>query len=183
MLLRNLLLLFLLSFAWTACGQEQVTLLEQVKQRKIPKEKLTIKIRKKARLLEVYYQEEKLVAYPCVFGFAPEGDKMQEGDGKTPEGNFGIRSMYPHRSWTYFIWIDYPNKTSWARFKKRKAAGTIGNKATIGGEIGIHGVPEGADDWIDQQTDWTLGCISLKTAAIKDLYQSISTKTKIVIVP
>ena len=153
-------------------------LLEQVKQRKLAKSKLFIKIYKKARKLEVHYNGEKLVSYPCVFGFDPKGDKMKEGDGRTPEGKYGIRSMYPHRSWSYFIWVDYPNKTSWERFNKRKKEGTIAKGDRIGGEIGIHGVPEGGDYMIDSQTDWTLGCISLKTAHITDLYKSISKESK-----
>lgn len=155
------------------------TLLQLVEERKIPKSKLRILIYKAQRKMEVYYLQEKLITYPCVLGFAPEGDKMHEGDGKTPEGKFGIRSMYAHKSWTYFIWIDYPNGTSWARFKERKKNGTIAKSARIGGEIGIHGVPDGSDDLIDTKTDWTLGCISLKTSHIKDLYLSISKESKI----
>lgn len=160
-------------------AEESQSLLEQVEKRKIPKKQLRILIYKAQRKMEVYYLKEKLVSYPCVLGFAPDGDKMQEGDGKTPEGKFGIRSMYAHKSWSYFIWVDYPNATSWSRFNERKKKGTLDKKAKIGGEIGIHGVPEGSDDLIDSKTDWTLGCISLKTADIKDLYKSISKDTKI----
>ena len=161
----------------------QSNLQEIVRSRKIPKNELKIKIDKSAYSLAVYYKEEKLILYPCVFGFNPVDDKHQEGDGCTPEGIFGIRSKYAHGSWTYFIWIDYPNKESWRRFNARKANGTIDKDARIGGEIGIHGVPEGMDEAIDERTNWTLGCISLKTAHITDLYKSIGDGTKIEIVP
>ena len=159
------------------------TLLEQVKEQKVPKNQLKIKIYKANRRMEVYFKDKRLVTYPCVLGFAPEGDKMMEGDGKTPEGKFGIRSMYAHKNWSYFIWVDYPNGTSWERFKSRKKKGIISKSAKIGGEIGIHGVPDGSDNLIDSKTDWTLGCISLKTAHIKDLYLSISQDSKIEIYP
>lgn len=123
-----------------------------------------------------------LISYPCVFGFNEVDDKRQEGDGCTPEGNFGIRSKYAHKSWKYFIWIDYPTKDSWSKFKASKANGEIESSATIGGEIGIHGVPKGSDGMIADKTNWTLGCISLTNKDIEDLYKSIVNSTKILIV-
>lgn len=150
-----------------------------VESRKIPKRELRIVIYKADRKLSVYHQDELLITYPCVLGFAPSGDKMQQGDGKTPEGKFKIRSMYPHRSWSYFIWFDYPNDVSRQRFEQRKAKGTIPKSAKIGGEVGIHGVPEGNNDLIEKSVDWTLGCISLTTENITDLYQSIGIETSI----
>lgn len=158
------------------------TLLEQVTERKLDKKDLKIYIQKAKRALSVKYKTETLISYPCVLGFAPLGDKMKEGDGKTPEGNFAIKSMYPHKSWSFFIWFDYPNAESKKRFEERKKSGKISKTAKIGGEVGIHGVPAGYDNAIDEKNDWTLGCISLKTAHITDLYNSISSKTKIEIV-
>lgn len=157
-------------------------LTEIIASRGIPKSQLKIKIDKTAYSLSVQYKDETLITYPCVFGFNAVDDKAQEGDGCTPEGTFGIRSMYAHKSWKYFIWIDYPNEESWSRFKRRKANGEIEQSATIGGEVGIHGVPEGSDSMIDNQVNWTLGCISLKNAHIEDLYKSISKSVKVEIV-
>lgn len=148
----------------------------------ISKSELVIKIDKSAYKLKVLHKDTLLKSYPCVFGFNAIDDKHQEGDGCTPEGEFGIRSMYAHSSWKYFIWIDYPNKESWRRFNQRKKEGVIGSSATIGGEIGIHGVPDGMDDMIDDKENWTLGCISLKNSDITDLYKSINKNTKILIV-
>lgn len=144
---------------------------------------LKILIDKSAYTLQVYHKDSLLITYPCVFGFNEVDDKHQEGDGCTPEGEFGIRSMYPHKNWSYFIWVDYPNKESWRRFNKRRADGTIEAGGTIGGEIGIHGVPEGSDDLISSRTNWTLGCISLTNADVTDLYKSINKTTTMVIVP
>ena len=133
--------------------------------------------------LSVLHQDKKLITYPCVFGFDPVNDKAREGDGCTPEGTFKIRSMYAHKSWSYFIWIDYPNASSWEKFKQRKASGKIPKNATIGGEVGIHGVPEGRDDLIKSKTNWTLGCISLKNKDITDLFKSIGNTTIMKIQP
>ena len=156
---------------------------EQMRLNSFSSKNLKILIDKSEYTLSVLHKDSVLIVYPCVFGFDPVSDKMQEGDGATPEGEFGIRSMYPHKSWSYFIWIDYPNEESWRRFRKRKADGTIEQSATIGGEVGLHGVPGTADEMIADKTNWTLGCISLTTADITDLYKSISTSTKIEIVP
>lgn len=179
--MRHLLLILLIGIA--SFTQAQKSLQETVRSRNIPKNELKILIDKSAYTLSVYHKQDKLITYPCVFGFNPVDDKHQEGDGCTPEGTFGIRSKYAHGSWSYFIWVDYPNKESWRRFNERKAQGKIDKNARIGGEIGIHGVPEGMDDLIDERTNWTLGCISLKTADITDLYKSIGDGTKIEIVP
>lgn len=178
--MKNILLVIVLS-SYAVFGQK--SLQNIVQERKIPKSELKIFIDKSDYQLSVFYKQEKLITYPCVFGFNAVDDKHQEGDGCTPEGTFGIRSKYAHRSWSYFIWIDYPNKESWRRFNARKANGTIEKSATIGGEVGIHGVPAGMDDLISKRQNWTLGCISLTTAAITDLYKSIGDGTKIEIVP
>ena len=155
------------------------TLKQIVVSRKIKSSELNIIVYKSKRMLAVYFKDEKLIEYPCVLGFDPTGDKMQEGDGKTPEGKFKIKSMYAHKSWSYFIWFDYPNKTSYSRFEDRKKKGIISSTAKIGGQVGIHGVPKGNDEIIEKKIDWTLGCISLSTKNITDLFQSIGTETSI----
>lgn len=158
------------------------TLKEIVSTRKILPKDLKILVKKSERVVEVFFKDELLIQYPCVLGFDPVGDKMQEGDGKTPEGKFKIKAMYPHKSWSYFIWFDYPNQTSYQRFKDRKANKTIPSTAKIGGEVGFHGVPEKNDEIIEKKIDWTLGCISLSTKDITDLYQSIGLETTIEII-
>lgn len=161
----------------------EVKLVDILRTQNIRKRDLTIYIDKSAYYLAVKHADTVLIKYPCVFGFNEVDDKAMEGDGCTPEGTFGIRSMYPHKSWKYFIWIDYPNAESWRRFKRRKADGDIPQEATIGGEVGIHGVPDGMDAMIDNKNNWTLGCISLKNKHIADLYKSITQEVKVEIVP
>ncbi|MFT5778357.1 MAG: murein L,D-transpeptidase YafK [Crocinitomicaceae bacterium] len=161
----------------------KVSLQEITRNGKFLKKDLLILIDKSEYTLKVFHKDSLLITYPCVYGFNAIDDKHQEGDGCTPEGEFKIRSMYAHASWKYFIWVDYPNKESWRRFKERKANGDIEPSGTIGGEIGIHGVPEGMDDLISSKRNWTLGCISLTRADVTDLYKSINTTTTMKIVP
>jgi len=115
-----------------------------------------------------------LKSYPVVFGFNPTDDKLREGDGCTPEGKIKIRAKYPHKSWSKFIWIDYPNETSRKKHNNAVQKGIIPHDSNIGGEIGIHGVPAGADIIIDEKNNWTLGCISLKNKDIDELYNFIT---------
>lgn len=125
-----------------------------------------------------------LKSYPCVLGEKPEGDKFHQGDRKTPEGRFTFRSKRVHASWHKFIWVDYPNDESWRRYNERKRQGLIPAGKDIGGEIGIHGVPDGMDHWIDAGTDWTWGCIALRNADVDEIYPYIiAGKTVMEVVP
>jgi L,D-transpeptidase catalytic domain len=139
---------------------------------------------KSDREFHVYAGERLLKTYICVLGENPVGDKFHQGDRKTPEGTFTFRSKRVHNAWHKFIWVDYPNAESWRRYKERKAQGLIPAGKDIGGEIGIHGVPEGKDHWIDTGQDWTWGCIGLKNADVDEIYPYIRPeRTVLVIVP
>lgn len=143
---------------------------------------LVIHIDKSDYTLSVLYKDSVLKTYPVVFGGNPVDDKLREGDQCTPEGKFKMISKRVHPNWSRFIWFDYPNQSSWVKHKAAKASGKIPKSARIGGEVGIHGLPEG-DDWaIDQKINWTLGCISLKNDDVIELYEFIGKNTVIEIV-
>jgi len=135
---------------------------------------LHLRVLKGRRTLQVVADDRVLKEYPCVLGQVPEGDKEMQGDRRTPEGEFTFRDKYPHREWHRFVWIDYPNAESRRRFAERKRTGIIPASASIGGEIGIHGVPDGMDHWIAQGQDWTLGCIALRNADLDEIYPTIT---------
>ncbi len=139
-------------------------------------------VNKSDYLLSVYIDSQILKSYPVVLGFNPFDDKMKEGDGCTPEGTFELIDLYPHAKWSKFMWIGYPNDESWRKFEANKAVGLIADSDKIGGEIGIHGVPEGMDALIDVGKNWTLGCISLKNKDVDEIYTVCKKSTKVVIV-
>ncbi|MEX0967197.1 MAG: L,D-transpeptidase [Bacteroidia bacterium] len=147
----------------------------------VDKTKTWIHISKSKRVLALMEDTHLLKRYPVVLGFNPTDDKLREGDGCTPEGTFKIRDLYPHRSWSKFIWIDYPNDASWEKHEAAKAGGSIPAESAIGGEVGIHGVPAGSDFLITMKEDWTLGCISLKNDDVDELYKYVQQGTTIVI--
>lgn len=134
------------------------------------KSELRIVISKSNYLLCIVKGNLIVKSYPVVFGFNAVDDKLREGDGATPEGVFKVRALYPHKSWSKFIWFDYPNDASWVKHNKAKEQGKISASSKIGGEVGIHGVPKDSDYAIDEKQNWTLGCISLKNKDIDEVY-------------
>lgn len=141
--------------------------------------KISILIDKSDYQLHIYTADTLVKTYPVVLGGNPIDDKLREGDMCTPEGSFKIVSKYPHGSWSKFIWINYPTADSWRKHKKAKADGIIPKNATIGGEIGIHGVPKGTDVMIKTRVNWTLGCISLTNIDVNEIYPFIDKNTVI----
>jgi murein L,D-transpeptidase YafK len=128
------------------------------------------------------FEGEKIVAtFDVVFGNDNLGDKMVQGDRKTPEGTFHISYMRKHEKWDRFMLLDYPTKEDIAKFNDRKAKGLIPANAKIGGDIGIHGTWPKEDYAIDRKYNWTLGCVSMKNDDVEDLYNNVVVGTKVII--
>ena len=131
--------------------------------------------------LQVYDDEGWYATYPVVFGNKDLGDKLMEGDKRTPEGTFKIISKRPHEKWHKMLMLDYPTKESWARFNQRKADGQIPRSAKIGGGIAIHGTWPNDDLVVDDFTNWTQGCIALKNEDLDELEAFLPIGTKVMI--
>jgi murein L,D-transpeptidase YafK len=131
--------------------------------------------------LSVYDSKGWYATYPVVFGNDPMKDKRMEGDKYTPEGNFKIVAKKPHDKWSRFLLIDYPNQESLAKFNERKQKGEIPKTAKPGGGVGIHGTWPKDDYMIDRYNNWTLGCISLKNADVKEIYGYVPVGTPVTI--
>jgi murein L,D-transpeptidase YafK len=149
---------------------------------KIDKNKISLLAEKSRYRLTVYYEQKPVKSYPFVLGANPVDDKLREGDGCTPEGSFKIKSRYVHPHWSKFLWLNYPTIESWKKYTKAKVAGKLGIADSIGGQIGIHGVPNNADSLIDKKENWTTGCISLKNKDINELYDIVKDGTVVEIV-
>jgi murein L,D-transpeptidase YafK len=145
----------------------------------LDKKNVKLHISKSEYKLTVIYRQKKIKEYPIVLGGDPVNDKLREGDKRTPEGTFKIKTLYPHRAWSKFIWIDYPTSASWQKHQQAKRAGKIKLNDRIGGEVGIHGVPDGRDSLIDDRINWTLGCISLKQKDINEIFSVVQVGTAI----
>lgn len=131
--------------------------------------------------LNVYDAEGWLITFPVVFGNKNQGDKLIQGDRKTPEGTFTIIHKRVHNKWSRYMGIDYPTQEDIDKFNMRKQQGLIPYSARIGGDIGIHGTWPREGYAVDQYQNWTEGCISLKNEHIKQLYNMVPLGTRVII--
>ncbi len=131
--------------------------------------------------LKVYDDEGWYATYPVVFGGKDLGDKMREGDRKTPDGNFKVILKKIHPQWGPELLLDYPNDISIQKFNDRRAKGLIPKNARIGNGIAIHATRPQEEWTIDQYYNWTDGCISVKYTEMKDLYSYIPVGTPVTI--
>ncbi|WP_245912048.1 L,D-transpeptidase family protein [Brunnivagina elsteri] len=149
----------------------------------IDKSKTSILIEKSQHRLTLYYKKKPIKSYTVVFGKNSQGDKFYEGDYRTPEGILRIKDLYPHPKWSKFMWLDYPNTASWKKHLQEKTQGYINFFLPIGGEVGIHGVPQGSDEIIDKRENWTWGCPSLKNKDVDEIYEVVQKRTLVEILP
>jgi len=181
----SILLTIMLSIACNAQTKQFINysraLRTVIRENAVDADSLSLVIDKSEYKLTVKSDTIVLKEYPVVFGRNPVDDKLKQGDRCTPEGTFYMKAKYPHSKWSKFIWINYPTRDSWRKHNAAIRQGKISDNAKIGGEVGIHGVPEGMDFLIDQKYDWTEGCVSLKTKDINELYYYITESTPIII--
>jgi len=131
--------------------------------------------------LRIYENNEWIATYPVVFGNDDLGDKLKEGDKRTPDGTYHIVAKRLHKEWGCMLMLDYPNKNNIENFNKRKAKGEISPSASIGGGIGIHGTRKQEEYIIDYFTNWTDGCVALRYSEIFELYELLPIGTEVVI--
>jgi len=134
-----------------------------------------IEINKSDRVLTVFRDGEALRHYPIALGFAPVGDKTEEGDGKTPVGEFVINRRNPESAFHLSLGIDYPQADDIAR--------ADANGTSAGGDIFIHGQPNGLGNLVTLPGDWTAGCIAISDVEIEELWRITPNGTPVTILP
>ena len=129
-----------------------------------------LRLYKGQRMLVLDGNERVLRTFHVGLGFAPEGHKQFEGDGRTPEGSYMIDRRNPDSKFHLSVGISYPNE---ADIDFAEAQGK-----SPGGDIFIHGGPRPG---IDPQNvrDWTAGCISVTDRQIEDIYAMVKDGTPI----
>ena len=154
-----------------------------------PPPDLALRIDKSERTLVVFSGDRALKQYRVGLGGAPSGDKSQEGDQRTPNGEFTIVTRNDRSQFHLFLGISYPNAEDAARGRRDRlvterqaraietaiAAGRQPPWSTpLGGAIGIHGGGGGGD--------WTLGCIAVENTEIEEIWEVGSLGTPVTIV-
>lgn len=134
-----------------------------------------ILIEKSARRLTAMRAGQPVMTTSIALGFAPTGDKSQEGDGKTPEGLFVIDRKNPNSAYHLSLGINYPRSEDIAR--------ATAEQKDPGGDIFIHGQPNSLGSLITLPGDWTAGCIAVTNAEIEALWTLVDRGTTVEIRP
>lgn len=134
-----------------------------------------ILIEKSARRITLFQNDKPVRIWPIALGFAPEGDKDREGDGRTPEGIFTIDRRNDGSRYHLSLGLDYPQPEDITR---ARAGGY-----SPGGDIMIHGQPNGLTEPLMIPGDWTAGCIALTNAQMREIWGHTPTGTTVEIRP
>lgn len=128
-----------------------------------------IVIKKGAHTLTLMRGGAPLKTYKVAIGPGGAGPKHREGDMTTPVGHYKVEWRAASR-FHQFLHLSYPNADDQKRFAESKAKGELPEKATIGGDIGIHGAPPNpAWKTTHKTVDWTAGCIAVDDAEIDEI--------------
>jgi murein L,D-transpeptidase YafK len=147
-------------------------------------------VKKSERKLEVFDGEKLIKTYRIRLGFAPEGDKEIEGDGKTPLGEFYVFTKNDQSKFYLSLGLSYPSIEDATRGLKENIISQAEHDAIVqaieekkmplqntklGGEIYIHGG--------GTEKDWTWGCLALQAEEMKEIFEAIPLGAKISILP
>ena len=132
---------------------------------------------KSERKLHLMGRGEVLKSYRISLGKEPTGAKVREGDLRTPEGFYWIDWRKTSDKYNLSMHISYPNA--------RDAAKARAKGVPPGGMIMIHGTPidEEYPEWYFSTLDWTEGCIAMKNADMREVWNLVKDGTLIEIRP
>src|SRR5258706_14697078 len=157
---------------------------------KLPLVKPSIVVKKSQRQLLLFSGNKLLRTYHIGLGLSPSGDKVREGDRRTPEGDFYIFTKNDKSAFYLSLGISYPNIEDAERGLRDKMithaqhdaiVKAIKRKATppqntqLDGDIYIHGN--------GSSSDWTWGCVALENEDIRELFEAVTVGTKVTIKP
>lgn len=132
---------------------------------------------KSERQLYLMRGDAVLRQHPVSLGQNPIGHKRQEGDNRTPEGEYLLDWRNPDSDFYMAMHISYPNESD--RREARRRGVDPGNM------IMIHGLPNDSEpnlsDYLGE--DWTNGCIAVSNQAMIDIWLSVKDNTPITILP
>ena len=169
----------------------------------LPLREARIVITKHLRKLDLYSGDSIVKSYHVALGENPDGNKMQRGDGRTPEGQFYICTRNGKDSaFHIFLGLSYPaipdakraieeKQITWNQYHSIRGQLTSRGaplwNTPLGGWIGIHG---GSDDAFAAKmrkkrdsADWTAGCVALTNKEIEEIAAATQMGTPVTIVP
>ena len=134
-------------------------------------------IEKGKRRLTLLNNNTPVKSYEISLGMKPTGKKLEKGDDRTPEGVYTIDRKNLKSSYHRALHISYPNTEDKAQSKARGVS--------PGGDIMIHGLPNGEESYEFYQTkrDWTSGCIAVNNVEIEEIFKLVPNGTSVEILP
>jgi murein L,D-transpeptidase YafK len=129
------------------------------------------------RVLLLMRDSSVLKRYYVSLGGNPEGHKQQEGDERTPEGEYIIDRRKEDSSFYRALHISYPDSED--------AAGARERGVSPGGDIMIHGIRNGLG-WVgklQRSLNWTNGCVAVTNWEMDELWRAVPEGTPIEIRP
>jgi lipoprotein-anchoring transpeptidase ErfK/SrfK len=137
----------------------------------------SIVVYKSARILQLRRHGEVIKTYHIALGRQPIGQKMEQGDGKTPEGSYIIDRRNNESEYHLALHISYPDDRDVARAEARHV--------NAGGAIMIHGEPNVLNDEGKKYLlkDWTAGCIALNNRDIDEVWRMVDDGVTVDIYP
>jgi murein L,D-transpeptidase YafK len=129
-----------------------------------------IRVDKSERRMELLRDGRVLKRYTIRLGDEPVGHKRQQGDERTPEGEYRISGRNPNSRFHLSLRISYPDA---ADRKQARARGV-----DPGGDIFIHG-----GNGVLTPFDWTDGCIAVTDSEIEEVWWLVPTGIPIRIDP
>ena len=146
---------------------------------------LALVVHKSRQILSVYRNGTLTERYAAVFGQQIRGDKLYEGDLRTPEGLYRVVGKRKHGRWRHFLELDYPNERDRERYRSNLRDGRIpvirGKTLGIGAGIGIHGSDRPAEQ--HNATNWTRGCIALANDDVDEIRRLVKLGTPVLVLP
>ena len=132
---------------------------------------------KSTRTMTLYSGDRILHQYKVALGREPKGPKEQQGDHKTPEGQYLIDSKNDHSRFHLALHLSYPNANDRAQAAR--------NRVDPGGMVEIHGLPTyfAFAGSLQSSVDWTDGCIAVSNAEIEEIWTLVPVGTKVEILP
>ena len=137
----------------------------------------SVLLRKKQRQLHLIRNGKTYRTYNISLGANPIGHKQEQGDERTPEGQYVLDTRNENSKYHKSIHITFPNN------EDKEKATELG--INPGGEIFIHGQPNGfAWAWrILNLFNWTDGCIAVNNEDMDEIWDFVENGTPIKIVP
>ncbi len=122
---------------------------------------------KSERRLILLSEGRPVYEYAVALGGAPIGPKRQQGDQRTPEGEYRIDGRKTDSAYHLALHISYPNEMD------RRLARERG--VDPGGAIMIHGLPNGLGriGAAHRLVDWTDGCIAVTNEEMDEIWRRV----------